>query len=563
MLNLFDYLTELDNKRIENYVHAYGASAEAYCGNAEYLKYWAKCKPHLFHLLGGQLIYKFPVCFEKPQAQIRKDLEKLVGDNEFITHYYACLDDEECLRGDYDTLRHCEALVYADTFFNDATPYAIKIKPDGHQKMLQLQKGMKPIRAILKMIDYFGWEDLRKEYEDFRIAHSMVYNDKQIKGNMCISIHPLDFMTMSDNASGWSSCMSWTDDGCYHIGTVEMMNSNNVICCYIESSDDFNFGENGSDESWHWNNKKWRQLFYVTKDIAVCGKAYPYQHKDFSIAILDKIKELTEKNLGKSYTFGPEPYRDMNHIGSNQRMINNKRWIWNKNTTKHNIIFDTKGMYNDMFNDHYSDNDIYWCYRNKVKHNIVISYSGKAPCICCGGDVLVEEDLEANYEGSYNERYTQVSKVMCENCRAVRRCDMCGNDSGRRDIIEIDGKRLCTDCVQHYLRSCPSCGKRFIARLNEDNQLYAHTNTDELYQQDFYGERKEKEEKVRPLFMCPTCRDKMRGRFAKIKPPINKSEHYYSWRREREFFVSKEPIDITTPEWSKFLFKNLASPKAE
>lgn len=418
MLNLFNYLTPLDNKRIENYIHAYGASAEAYCGNAEYLKYWAKCKPHLFHLLGGQLIYKFPVCLNKTQEQIHIELEKFLENSKFLDIFCKHLYSEKYLNEDQDLLYYCETLVFFTTFFNDAIPHSIKIKPEGHQKTLQLQKGMKPIRAIFKMINYFEWEDLREEYENFRVAHSMIYNDKRIKGNVCISIHPLDFMTMSDNDSNWTSCMTWTQKGCYRIGTVEMMNSNNVVCCYIESSNDYNFGENESDESWHWNNKKWRQLFYVTKDIAVCGKAYPYQCKDLSIVILDKIKKLTEENLNRSYTFGPEPYRDMNHIGSNQRIINNKAWIGSGNTTKHNIIFDTKGMYNDMFNNHNELNDIYWCYRNKVKHNIVVSCSGKAPCICCGKEVLVEEDLEANYEGSYNERYSQVDQVMCEGCRS-------------------------------------------------------------------------------------------------------------------------------------------------
>ena len=38
---------------------------------------------------------------------------------------------------------------------------------------------------------------------------------------------------MSDNNSGWESCMSWRNNGCYRRGTVEMMNSPYVIVAYL------------------------------------------------------------------------------------------------------------------------------------------------------------------------------------------------------------------------------------------------------------------------------------------------------------------------------------------
>lgn len=561
MLNLFDYLTELDNKRIENYIHTFGAVEDFYCGNEKYLKYWAKCKPHLFHLLGGNLIYKFPICIEKPKAEINLKLSRLIADSSFIDHFYNHIKEKEKLLEDLN----CRFLCHATTFESDELPVTVKIKPEGYQKTLQLQKGMKPIRAISKLIDYFEWNDLKEEFEEFRIAHSMVLNDKMIKGNLCLSIHPLDFITMSDNNNGWTSCMSWVKAGCYHLGTVEMMNSNNVICCYVESAEDYNFGKEDSDESWHWNNKKWRQLFYVTKEIAVCGKAYPYQHKELSLLVLDKIKELSEKNLGKSYTFGPEPYRDMIHIGSNTRMENNKYWIRTKRTTKHNIIFDTKGMYNDMFNDHdLWGKDLYWCYRNKVKHNIIISCSGKAPCIKCGRPVLRETDaLDSNYDGAYNDRYSGVDELLCEDCRREITCDFCGENTGRKKLFKFNGKQYCIDCVKKYLRKCPICGELFIAKTY-DNQLYLRTTKDTIYQQDFYHTtEKDKLHPVEPLFVCFSCRDKIRKNFEKIKPPVDESITCLPWKRDLKYFVSKEVEDANSPEWSKFLFKNLALPKIE
>ena len=75
-----------------------------------------------------------------------------------------------------------------------------------------------------------------EEFEDFRIKHSRILSEKEFIGRLSLSIHPLDFMTMSDNDSDWSSCMSWRTCGSYRRGTVEMMNSPCVVVAYLSAS---------------------------------------------------------------------------------------------------------------------------------------------------------------------------------------------------------------------------------------------------------------------------------------------------------------------------------------
>ena len=117
---------------------------------------------------------------------------------------------------------------------------------------------------------------------------------------------------MSDNNSNWQSCMNWQEEGCYRIGTVEMMNSNNVLCCYIEQGKtNWYFGghqtaEDGSIDAYIWNDKKWRILTYITKDIIMSGKSYPYNNDDYSKKIITEVRDLALKNLGWTYSFGPE-----------------------------------------------------------------------------------------------------------------------------------------------------------------------------------------------------------------------------------------------------------------
>lgn len=557
MLNLFDYLTPLDNKRIENYISLYGIE-DSYVGNETYLREWAKEKKHLFHLLGGNLIYKFPFEFEKIEREIDWDIVTLMKHpfgKKFQREIERVLNTDESTIEQAKVACNLKQLYTHSAFKNDKTDSTIKYRKSPDAKLLQIPSGMKPIRAIQKIIDYLDFDDETKTlFEDFRCQHSLIYNDKTMKGNMCLSIHPLDFMTMSDNDSDWQSCMNWRYNGCYRLGTVEMMNSNNVICCYIEStSKDFVFGGDGSDE-WTWNNKKWRQLFYITKEIAVSGKAYPYQNEVFSKIILDKIKELTEKNLGRTYTFGIEEYRDMKHVGSLYRMERNHHWAKGNNGNKHNIIFDTQAMYNDMFND---TNTTYWCYRNKVKKNLVISYSGKTPCLCCGKDTVKNDTYpDYYYEGDYNERYAYNHKLICWSCAEDRECECCHDDSGAKKIYNIQGHKYCKKCLDDQIRKCPDCGEPFRIPPTWNALGWIRLTPGEVYQQDFYDEYCDSESRVvAPYCTCGRCNgiDKFKEAASFVRPAIDKARTAYSWRSKNEYWLTNNIFDKT----SKYLAENL------
>lgn len=455
MLNLFDYLTEEDNRKINNYVCSYGIGEHGYCGNEEYLRYWAECKPKLFHLLGGQLIYKIPYKYEFSEDEINIQLRRL-SEEPFFDNLYWKLDK---VIEDSDDLHTITGFYSYTALKNDAVSGSLKIKLPTQKRTLQIQVGMKPMKALQKIIAYFLPDDeqTKEAYEKIRIKHSMIFNEKCLIGNLCLSIHPLDFMTMSDNASSWQSCMSWVHKGCYRIGTVEMMNSNNVICAYLESKVPFEFGTEGHEDS--WNSKKWRQLFYCTKEIMVGGKAYPFQNYDITKRVLAELRMLAEKNWHHTYEFGIEEYMDMTHIGTSYRMDVNRKWIRYGNTKKHNIIFDTKGMYNDMLNDHEPGGTKYFCIRNKVKQNTIISYSGKAPCLCCGESVL---QYDPDYEDTYNDRYTNTGRLICEDCETQFKCHYCGYDDNYPKIVAtVGGYRLCQKCYDEHVRVCPDCGQLY------------------------------------------------------------------------------------------------------
>ena len=105
MLNLYDYLTPLDSKRIENYVTEWGIE-DGYVGNSTYLSYWKENKKKLFHLLGGNLIVKRPFSYEKPQFQLENEMRQIIHDSqELLDTVYKLLQEN---KKQYDIIKKKE-----------------------------------------------------------------------------------------------------------------------------------------------------------------------------------------------------------------------------------------------------------------------------------------------------------------------------------------------------------------------------------------------------------------------------------------------------------------------
>ena len=633
-INLIDKLTELDKKRIENYVLAYGAT-EGFVGVDKWLQDWSHANQKLYKLLGGQLIVKKELKLAKNKEILLEQFKWLFFDTDFFdtlkdfkSFYCAVRADEFDVHiFDYLTKKEDNFLKSGmfnvinfltensdkavDVFINDAIETGFKIVAPYSGKTFQVQKGMKPVRALKKIVDFFKAEasanpDYAKrvalqlkrvdnEYEQFRVKASMIFNDKFITGKLCISIHPLDYITMSDNSLDWSSCMSWTSEGCYRVGTIEMMNSNNTLCCYVEGENPFcfkkelhilqnNFSEYGkteeeiakikqeikeiretASEDYLWNNKKWRVLAYINKDIVMTGKSYPYYNEDLDKKLLSFLVELAGSNMSWQYEFGPELYQDMKHIHSKYTLEVNRDWIRYGGAKKHNIIWDTRGMYNDMLN---ANTYQYWCYRNKVNHNKIYSVSGKATCLCCCKSIISESDYD-DYD--YNERFNNAGATVCEDCSVIYGgCDICEsvNNNEKHYKIIINGKecKVCERCFDSLAVKCPCCGKpmwvipadfyeyRDIQRLPiyipGEDQLYhfpimPQSGSWRRWQNSYLINDRAKDDEQHPLleylFMCEDC---LKLRSSKLIKETRSVYRGWSLDKKKQKFFTFTNLDV-------------------
>ena len=432
-MNLIDTIPAEEMGLMVNYIKHYALDYNQQDYNEDDLRHvlrvWDEEKQHhLYTLFGQQLILRKPISFERSEEEARNELEdylsnytkpipyfmeqmrKLRWEDSFQTDNEASYDDDYYYLTSYDTL--------VDKVWTGKTFSIYNSKKD---KSIVIQEGMKLSRAYRKIANLYDLDG----YEEFNLEYSRFLNQDHIIGELVISIHPMDYMTMSDNACDWQSCMNWPDTGEYCQGTVEMMNSNCVIVAYLEASHKF-YPVSTLDT---WSNKKWRQLFIANEFVITGVKPYPYSNCNITKAALDWIHELAVANCGYEYYAEPGIY-------------NNKRCEVKdefNDIHKYEIQFGTDMMYCD-FNSRNGENYMYVsphippeCY--------YLNYSGASECVYCG----------------CLNNIPQESKLLCYDCSDSKYCSCCGAeiDDGEYETL-ADGTVYCLECLYE------NCSRDFV-----------------------------------------------------------------------------------------------------
>lgn len=425
-MNLFEVIPENEKNMMDAYINAYALQGRNRTASLEYLmRGWAEMKDeYLYRLLGNNLILEKPFAFTEPIEYIEKRMVKVISSNySFIETLRSFTDgwsDEEkritcvnCPRWRLEDITRTRTL--SKNRFE--CPLTLEVtNPKGEVKKLSVQKGSKVVPFIGKLVKWLG---IDAGFEKFRIDHSMALNTSKLEGTLCLSIHPLDYMTMSDNENNWSSCMSWQDCGCYRAGTVEMMNSDMVLVGYFKSKSESMPMPNLSGE---WNSKKWRELFIVNPELIMNVKSYPYENDELTLGCLNWIRELVEKNIG--WTNFNEKYGKWNPDDG-----------WNFGGYD-NVQFDTNYMYNDIA-EAYTRHFYYVTKGDHSEDRLYCGYSGDFICMACGGYGHPDDDGEG-------------SSLMCEDCAPEKfYCEKCGHwEYNLEDMHYVNGYYYCDSCYE-------------------------------------------------------------------------------------------------------------------
>ena len=459
---LFEKLTDQEKALIEYFRHNYNEYEDdhsfftgSYVDTKTFLRYWEEAKAPLIDAFGGNLIIKKPVQSIVEDEDLHDKIGQVYWMYEWKRFRGAVCDlvkrynSDSWIARTIPDVQSTSKMSLEEVFcwYVFTVDAMVENKYDGPTVEVSVGNGktIKMVRGckLMKICGKFAKElpSVADCFEIVRLRHSQVMNEANIKANLCLSIHPLDFMTASYNSNDWRSCMNW-EDGEFRRGVIEMMNSPIVVCAYLESKSSnmsWCIGELGHTEIVEWNSKKWREFFIVRPDVISGIKGYPYWNRTLEDETLNWMREI----------FGPIFHSD--YADDIQKWKVDERVEDTKNGISLRDVRMECGP--AMYNDFYTGHDYHSIFVKdlKLRTRLCIDYSGASECVVCG------EVNDFDNEGTF----------CCQECVHPIMCSICGEALvDFRYAVEHNGNYYCEYCYEH-LPKCDCCGEHYDPNRDE------------------------------------------------------------------------------------------------
>ena len=319
---------------------------------------------------------------------------------------------------------------------------------------------------IIRAFKYFIASDsLLRTLQD---EASMVIQKNKLEGTLCFSVHPLDFLSSSENTYNWRSCHSL--DGEYRAGNLSYMVDSSTVICYIKSDEDVklpNFPEHVK-----WNNKKWRMLLFSnpTCTLLFAGRQYPFSSMEALEIVKEKYltsliyrgynEEIAMRSV-KAWSawhndFATPQISYANGEDCEDHYVTPYRYYFINNGIydRRKIIKDVKGSlhFNDLLRS--SVYEPYFCFlKTPYDEGMKIKIGGPVKCLCCGeenictNDTMMCEECELKYGESEDDMFCY--------------CELCGTRILSEDSLWChDIGPVCQYCADEYCVTCAECGDR-------------------------------------------------------------------------------------------------------
>ena len=424
---------------------------------------WLEAKRDFIEAFDGKLIYTVPqkVSFELSQK------EKMLRVNDFIDSVSMTWGNEPLADFiDENKETFFQNIVEKGTVLSDGT---------------KIPKGMKLVKA------FKFFENNKKGLEELQNRASMIIQEDKIEGYLCFSVHPLDFLSSSENTYNWRSCHAL--DGEYRSGNISYMVDRSTVICYLRSEKNDNYLPN-FPSSVPWNSKKWRMLLFLSDswNAMYAGRQYPF----FSDTALGMIKHHAMhafKFNGYWSNWHNDEIVNYQYEGDTEdrdTVFFNKTYVPMKGNMylKEELIED--GDNSQHFNDllRSSCYTPYYCWNKQHWKAIHFSIGAAAPCLRCGEsyisvtDDMLCTDCELEYGNSEDEMFIT--------------CDCCGRRILYEDswFVESTGENVCETCADTECMPCACCGELYYKRdiqfdrKNGDYRCHhCHSDNSESFQQ--------------------------------------------------------------------------------
>lgn len=364
------------------------------CKTERLMKDWKKAKGKFIEEFGGDLIIESPsiITVSKPDEDKILEFREYVDDISFIT-------------------RNEELRVFLQTqgwtaFYNN------RVRETWDKYGIKVSAGMKMTRALkLFILD-------KTELDKWQSKYSRIIQDVKIHGRLCLSVHPLDFLSISETTHNWRSCHSL--DGEYRSGNLSYMLDEVTVVAYLKSEGQHKLRGFGPDVP--WNSKKWRMLLYVNtdRDMIFSSKPYPFDNK----ALVSDAYALLEQTLKN--TKWPLDYETMNPDEAMGYMQDHPESV-QFNDCLCSITFDPR----------------FKCANDKKAQDCKrITVGAPAYCLECEEEVI-----------EFGEDYS------CVECGDYITCESCGCHLYTDEAYELDDQTICPGCYDDSVVWCDRCGE--------------------------------------------------------------------------------------------------------
>lgn len=422
---------------------------------SELLENWAKAKRNIVtRFLEGKIQYTYP---KKVRFELNNDSK-----SERVEHFQDYIQN---LFSDYyhplaKFLRHLSVEeFYANSILED---YVISERDDK-----KIQKGSK----IVKSFKYFI--DDKQLLADLQNKASEIIQENKVEGYLTFSVHPLDFLSSSENTYNWRSCHAL--DGEYRGGNLSYMCDQGTMMVYLSGEDNLKLPHFPEDVP--WNSKKWRMLLHFDQSLDCCfaGRQYPF----FSPGALEKVFEIFSDHMATiEMTWGNGPQREKwlgwyddyienyaNQISGREVHFEDDRYYILNGCIcdKYETVLDAPNSlhFNDITRSSCYTKP-YYMYKSYYHHSPITFRIGAAiKCLRCGealingDDSMMCSECECQYGTSDSDEY--------------RVCDYCGTRFYYEDAWWVGDDIVCPHCADTETFVCDECEDRYY---NNEKHYY-------------------------------------------------------------------------------------------
>lgn len=313
--------------------------------------------------------------------------------------------------------------------------------------------GQKASRIINKLCQHFGVDQHERYNSVFaRLADSL--NPIQIQKTGVLSLHPCDFLEMSNKDNDWSSCHN-LQSGSYQAGCLSYM-TDSTSMIFIAVDENVRSG-------FHKVPRLAREIFCYSENVLLQSRLYPTDNEEQRVTYRNLVQKAIADCLGMPNFWSTQ---------KSQEQVN--EYTETAEGSKH--YPDYKYGYGVM------------SLLRGAQSFGKIRIGSQALCVCCGQSFSASERIKCNCTGlvvcqdcgetvsATNARYMD-GAFHCKSCLHI--CAACGNRIHGEIYMAFDQYgnpvQICNHCHEARVAPCQLCGVQSVCSAIEGGRFCPRT----------------------------------------------------------------------------------------